>query len=186
MKIGFSPDGDDDGHGMGLEPVHHHLAHAKEVGTYAVHFVDKGQARNLVLVGLAPDGFRLRLHAAHGVIDHDGAIQHAHGALDLDGEVHVAGGVDDVDAMGLEIVLHARPERRGCRRGDGDAAFLFLLHPVHGGCAVMHLAQFVVHPGVEQDALGCRGLAGINVRGNADIAIALYRGVTSHDDLPDT
>ena len=186
MKIGFGSDGDDDGNRVGLEAVHHHLAHTKEIGAHAVHLVDEGQARHLVLVGLAPDGLRLWLHAAHGVVDHDCTVENAHGTLDLDGEVHVARGVDDVDAMGREIVFHARPEGRGGCRCDGDAAFLLLLHPVHGGSAVMDFAQLVVDPGIEQYALGGGGLAGIDMRGDADIAIAFYGRVASHDDLPET
>ena len=58
--------------------------------------------------------------------------------------------------------------RRGGR--DGDAALLLLLHPVHRGGAVVDLADLVVDPGVEEDALGRRGLAGVDVRHDADVA----------------
>src|SRR5262249_11693266 len=61
-----------------------------------------------------------------------------------------------------------------------DAAFLFLLHPVHDGGAVVHLAQLVGDAGVEQDALGGRGLTGINVGTDADVAIALDGGFAGH------
>jgi hypothetical protein len=60
--------------------------------------------------------------------------------------------------------VHPLPEAGRRRRGDGDPALLLLLHPVHGGRAVVHLADLVVHTGVEQDALGGGGLAGIDVR----------------------
>ena len=74
------------------------------------------------------------------------------------------GRVDDVDAVLGQRQVHALPEagRRG--RGDRDAALLLLLHPVHGGGAVVHLADLVVDAGVVQDALGRRRLAGVDVR----------------------
>ena len=70
---------------------------AEEVGPFAVHLVDEGDARHVVLVGLAPDGFALRLDAFPGAEDHHAAVQHAEAPLDLGGEIDVAGRVDEVD-----------------------------------------------------------------------------------------
>src|SRR6185437_15716027 len=86
----------------------------------------------------------------------------------------VAGRVDDVDAM-------VAPEagRRG--GGDGDAALLLLLHPVHGGGALMDFADLVGPAGVIKDALGRRRLAGIDMGHDADVAIAIERGSTCHE-----
>src|SRR6185436_19498384 len=110
-------------------------------------------------------------HAAHRAIDHARAVQHAHRALDLDREVDVARGVDDVDPVLGEVVVHPLPEagRRG--RRDRDAALALLLHPVHDGRAVVDFAYLVRDAGIEKDAFGGRGLAGINVRTDADVAI---------------
>ena len=116
-----------------------------------------------VLVGLAPHGHRLRLDAGDAVEDGDGAVEDAQRALDLGGEVDVAGGVDDVD-----LVVLPPAGRRGGR--DGDAALLLLLHPVHGGGALVDLTDLVGDAGVEQDALGGGGLAGVDVRHDADVA----------------
>src|SRR3546814_9642966 len=55
------------------------------------------------------------------------------------------------------------PEAGGRRGGDGDATLLLLLHPVHGGIAVMGLAELMGDTGVVEDALGRRRLAGIDV-----------------------
>ena len=133
-----------------------------EVGADAVHLVDEADARHAVLVGLAPHRLRLRLDARHGVEHGDRAVEHAQRALDFDREVDVAGRVDDVDAV-------IAPEA-GRRRGrDGDAALLLLLHPVHDGGAFVHFADLVGDAGVEQDALGRRGLAGIDVGHDADV-----------------
>jgi len=75
----------------------------------------------------------------------------------------VAGSVDDVD---LVLV----PEAGHGRGRDGDAAFLFLFHPVSGRSAVVRFANLVVHTCVEQNALGGGGLAGIDVGHDADVA----------------
>ena len=47
--------------GVRAEAVAHRLDGVEEVGAGAVHLVDEGDARDVVLVGLAPDGLRLRL-----------------------------------------------------------------------------------------------------------------------------
>jgi len=62
----------------------------------------------------------------------------------------------------------------------------FLLHVVHDGRAVVHLADLVRDAGVEQDALGGRGLAGVNVRRDADVPVALDRCSAWHDEIPRT
>ena len=148
---------------VGAEPVLHRLDRVVEVGADPVHLVDEGDARDLVLVGLAPDRLGLGLDAGDGVEDRDGAVEDAQRALDLDGEVDVAGRVDDVDAVVLPLAC-----RRG--RGDRDAALLLLLHPVHDGGALVDLAHLVGAAGVIEDALGRRGLTRVDVRHDSDVA----------------
>ncbi len=145
----------------------------EEISAGAVHLVDEGKARHLVLGGLAPDRFRLRLHAADRAVQHAGAVQHTHGTLHLDGKVDVAGGVDDIDAVHRVLLAHAGPETGRGGGGNGDAALLLLLHPVHHRGTIMHFTDFVTHTRIEQDTLGRRGLAGIDVRGNTDVTVAL-------------
>src|SRR5690606_12397633 len=151
--------------------------------TGAVHLVDEGQPRHAVLVGLAPDGLRLGLHAADGAQHEHRAVEHAQRALDLDGEVDVPRGVDDVEPVLRQGLVHAPPERGGGRRLDGDAALLLLLHPVHRRRTVVGLAQLVVDAGVEQDALGGGGLAGIDVGRDAEVAVTLEGSGASHGTL---
>ena len=83
-------------------------------------------------------------------------------------------------------LAHPFPEagRRGGR--DRDAALLFLLHPVHDGGAVMDFADPVRDPRVEQDALGRRRLAGIDVRHDADIPIPREWGLPCHVEASKT
>ena len=157
-----------DRHRVGAELVHHRLDRGEEVGAGAVHLVDERDPRHLVLVGLAPDGLRLRLHARDGVEDRDRAVQHAQAALDLDSKVHVPGRIDDVDAM-------VAPLRRRRRRRDRDPALLLLRHPVHRGGALVHLTHLVGAAGVVEDPLRRRGLAGVDVRHDPDVADAVQR-----------
>src|SRR5882762_4811903 len=101
----------------------------------------------------------------------DGAVavfEHAQRPLDLDGEVDVAGRVDDVDPVVL-------PPARGGGRGDGDAALLLLDHPVHDGGALVDLAHLVGAAGVVEDALGRRGLSGVDVGHDPDVPDAVER-----------
>ena len=148
---------------VGAEPVGHRLHRVEEVGAGAVHLVDVGEARHLVLVGLAPDRLGLGLDPGDGVEDGDRAVEHAQAALDLDREVDVAGRVDDVDPVVL-------PLAGGGGGGDRDAALLLLLHPVHHRSALVDLAHLVGAAGVIEDALGRRRLTGVDVRHDPDIA----------------
>ncbi len=183
LETFLGADRDHDGHGVGLQAQAHLVIDLEEVGAGTVHLVDEREAGHLVLVGLAPDGFRLGLHATHGAIDHAGTVQHAHGTLHLDGEVHVAGGVDDVEAVLGVGHVHALPEAgRGGGR-DRDAALLLLLHPVHGRSAVVHFADLVVHTRVEQDTFSRRGLASVDVGRDTDVAVALDGSLACHDGL---
>src|SRR4051812_27718790 len=137
--------------GVGAQARLHRLHGALEVRADAVHLVDERDPRHGVLVGLAPDGLRLRLDAGDGVEEGDRAVEHAQRALHLDGEVDVAGRVDDVDA-----VLAPLARRRG--GGDRDATLLLLLHPVHRGGALVDLADLVRAPRVVEDPLSRRRL----------------------------
>jgi hypothetical protein len=142
-----------------------------EVGAELVHLVDEADARHAILVGLAPHSLGLRLHAFLAIEDGDGAIEHAKRTLHLGGEVDVAGGVDDVDLeLLLGIVRLAIPEAGGRGGLDGDAALLLLRHEVHGRSAVVGLADLVVLARVEQNTLGRRGLTGIDMSHDADVA----------------
>ena len=148
---------------LGAKAVHDGLHGEVEVRTQLVHLVDEADPGDVVLVGLTPHGLGLGLNALLAVEDRDRAIEDAQRALNLNGEVDVTRGVDDVD---LVLV----PEAGHRRGGDGDPPLLLLLHPVGGGSTVVGLTDLVVHPGVEEDALGHRGLTGVDVRHDADIA----------------
>ncbi len=175
-ELVLGADGQLDGdRGLGGETVDHHVDAALEVGAHPVHLVDEGDAGNVVLVGLAPDRFRLGLHAGHRVEHRDRPVEDAQGPFDLGGEVDVARSVDDVDPVLF-------PEAGGGRGGDGDPALLLLLHPVHGGGAVVDFTDLVIDSGVEKNPLGRGGLARVDMRGNPDVAGLFEGGGTSSHD----
>ena len=142
-----------------------------EVSAQLVHLVDEADARNAVLVGLTPYGLGLRLNAFLAVEDGHGTIEHAQRTLHLGGEVDVARGVDDVDLELLARVVGLTVPEAGGRSGlDRDATLLLLRHEVHRRSAIVRLADLVVLTGVVQNTLGGGGLAGIDVRHDADVA----------------
>jgi small GTP-binding protein len=97
------------------------------------------------------------------VVDRHRTVEHPQRPLHLDGEVDVARGVDDLDGVTLPLAL-------GGGGSDGDTALLLLLHPVHDRGALVYLADLVRDAGVEEDSLGGSGLAGVDVRHDADVA----------------
>jgi hypothetical protein len=76
-EVAFGPDRQLDRHGVRAEAVDHGLDAHLEVRADPVHLVDVGDARDAVLVGLAPDGLGLRLDAGDGVEQRDRAVEHA-------------------------------------------------------------------------------------------------------------
>ena len=137
-QVAFGSDGELDGHGIGLEPILDLPVNLEEIRAGAVHLVDEHHPRNGVAISLTPDGFGLGLDTTHGAEHCNHSIKHPHGTLHLDGEVHVPGCINDVDPVVL-------PRRGNGSRGDGDATFPFLGHPVGHGGAVVHLTDLVHH-----------------------------------------
>ncbi len=182
----FGPDGEENRERIRLELGAHVVQGIVKVRAGAIHFVDERNPRYLVFGRLSPDGFRLRLYAGDTTEHSDRTIKHTHGTLHLRREVHVTGSVNDVDAMryvieclvdpvfaGLDTFL--RPKAGDRRRRNRDAAFAFLLHPIRNRIAIIHVANFVDQARVKENALGGGRLAGVNMRGDADVARALER-----------
>ena len=177
LEIGFRADGNLQRHGARAQPLADGVQHVLEVRAVLVHLVDEADAGNLVLVALPPHRLGLRLHAGNGVEQRHRAVQHAQRPLHFGGEVHVARSVDDVDAI---VLPHASG---GCRR-NRDAAFLLLLHVVHGRGALMHFADAVRDARVEQDALCRCRFSGVDVRHDSDIPATIQRYGACHSQFP--
>ena len=156
-----------------LEAILHHVDNIEEVCAHDVHLVDERHTRDMILVGLVPNGLGLGLNAALCAEYRDRTIEYAQGTLYLNGEVNVARGVDDVDA----VILPVAGGRSG---GDGDTTLLLLLHPVHGRGTVMGIADLIVYAGVIQDTLGRSGFTGIDVSHDADISRSFKRILSRH------
>ena len=170
----FDTDGQLEHDGVGLQAVADGLHRAEEVGADTVHLVDEADTGDVVSVSLTPNGFRLGLNAVHAVEHGHSTVEHAQGTFDFDGEVHVAGGVDDVDGLALPLAV-------GGSRGNGDAAFLFLFHPVHGGLTFVSFTNLVGNASVEKDTFGGGSLTGVNMGHDADIAQILeFKGTVRH------
>ncbi len=173
LKLVLGTHGQLHGHRIAFQAAPDLLHHAREIGAGAVHLVHEREPRHAVAAGLAPDRLRLRLHAAHGAENRNRAVQHAKAALNLDGEVYVPGRVDDVDAVLVVLLVHAAPETGGRSRGDGDTPLLLLDHPVHDGRTVVDLPHLVGDPGVVKNTLRGGRFAGVDVRGDPDVPVAL-------------
>src|SRR5699024_420936 len=117
-------------------------------------------------------------------------VQNTQRTFYLNGEVHVAGGVDDVDPMpvllglgGIAQQFRVAPVAGGRSRSDGNTTLLLLRHPVHGSRAIVRFTDLVVNTSVIQDTLGGGGLAGVDVRHNADVSGHFQRNVSWHINL---
>ena len=134
----------------------------------------------MILVRLTPYGFRLRLNATDRTEHGTGAIENTQGTFDLNSKVNVSRRINNIDTVLLVLAFHTSPETGGSSRGNGNTAFLLLLHPVHGGSAVVYLTYLVRYACVIQDTFGCGGLARINVRHDTDIPVTIDRRLASH------
>src|SRR5690606_356594 len=105
------------------------------------------------------------------------AVEHTQGAFDLDREVDVAGRVDDVQALAL-------PEGGRRSRGNGDAPLLLLRHEIHGRRTFVRLADLVALASEEQNALGRRRLAGVDMRHDTEVAVVLDGMLAGHGLYP--
>mmetsp|Transcript_11152 Transcript_11152/g.14697 ORF Transcript_11152/g.14697 Transcript_11152/m.14697 type:complete len:536 (-) Transcript_11152:66-1673(-) len=188
FKLGFSANRHLNRRRDRTRSVFDHVHAVEEVSADLVHLVDEHDARNLVAVSLTPHGFGLGFNTGVGVQNTDCTVENRQRTLNFDGEVNVAGGVDDVQTVlrsvsGLTI-FGAFPESGGRSRGDGDAAFLLLLHPVHGGCTIVHLTDVVGFTSVIQDTLGTGGFTCIDVRHNTEVTVMVECIVACHRSEP--
>ena len=150
------------------QPILDLLVDSIELGADAVHLVDEAEPRYVVLGGLPPDGLALRLDPLDGREDDDGAVEHAERPLDLGREVDVARSVDDVDRDRLAArVLPVAGDRR---RDDRDAPLALLFQVVGRGVPLVDVSHPVDLAGVVEDPFGGRGLAGVDVGDDADVA----------------
>ncbi len=163
-ELRFRADGQDHDERLCAENFFHLSDDAVKICADPVELVHVNDAGNAGIVGVAPVRFRLRLNAARAAEDADAAVKNLERTVNFDGEIDVAGGVDDVE-------LVASPEASGGGGLDGDAALCFLVHEVHGGCAVVDLTDFVDLAGELENAFGGGRFTRIDVGEDADVAV---------------
>jgi hypothetical protein len=61
----------------------------------------------------------------------------------------VSGGVDNIDLVFVVLLAHACPKAGGSSGRYGNAAFLFLFHPIHNSGAVMDFSDLMGKTGVK-------------------------------------
>ena len=159
--------------GICFETFLHHFDYTIEVRAVYVHLVDISHSRDSVFVSLTPYGFRLRLNTAFGTEYRYGTVQNSERTLNLDREVNVSGRVYDVDSVSF-------PETSGGSGGNCDTSLLLLLHPVHGGRAVMGFAKLVCLTGVIKDSFCGSRFAGVDVSHDTNISCMFKRIFSWH------
>src|SRR5699024_5634487 len=142
------------------------------VSTRTVHLVNKRKTRYAILVSLTPNGFRLRLNAAHGAVNHYRTIKHTHRTLYLDGKVYVARGINNINTVLIKLLRHPAPKTGGRCIGNSDTSLLFLLHPIHGRSTFVRFSYFVRNTRIEQYPFSGGSFTGINMRTHTDVSIS--------------
>ena len=173
LEIGFRADRQLQRHRACAETLVDHLSTQREKSApMRSILLTKHDARHVVLVGLAPDGFGLRLDAWS-----PSSTPTAPSSTRSERSTSMVKSTWPGVSMMLMRWSFQNAGRRGGR--DRDAALLLLLHPVHGRGAVMDFADLVGLAGVIEDALGRRRLAGVDVGHDADVAVISRCGVVA-------
>ena len=157
FHIIFQADGNLEHDCVQIQLVTQLLGNAVGIGAGSVTLVDKGDPGNVVAGHLPINGDRLGLYPTDRTENQDSAVKHPQGPLDLNGEVNVAGRINDIYVMAL-------PVTEGGSGLNGDTAFLFQLHGIHGRADAIFSAYFMNGMnslGVIENTLGKRGLARI-------------------------
>ena len=116
------------------------MVYPEEIGSLPIHFIDKGNPGNPVLLSLPPNRFRLSFNTPYRTEKSNRTVKNPQRPFHLNGEIDVTGGVDDVDLVLLILII---PERGRGSRCYGNPPLLFLFHPVHSGSAIMYLTHAV-------------------------------------------
>ena len=160
-------------HRVRPQPADNLVERPLKVGPDPIHLVDEADARNAVLVGLPPDGFALGFDPLHGAENDQRPVQHPQAPLDLGRKIDVPRRVDDVDRVLGDAGRLVLPAAGNGGRVDRDPALRLFRVEVGDRRAVVDFAHLVGKAGVVEDPLGRRGLAGIDMSHDADIADSL-------------
>ena len=148
-----------------------------------VHLVDEGKNGDMAHGADLEQLPRLGLDALGTVDDHDRRVGGHQGTVGVLGKVLVAGGVQNVDAEAVVLELQYR-------RGDGDTALLFNLHPVGDGGTGVFLALDGAGLGdgasVQEEFFRQGGFTGVGVRDDGKGPAAADFFAQSRHAIPST
>ena len=121
-----------------------------------VHFVDKQEGGDLVLLQQLPQGYGVGLDAVGTADDQHRAIQNRQGSLRFGGKIHMARGIHQGDLPVFRF--------QHCLLGEnGDALFPLQRMGVQAGVAVIHTAQGALCAAFIQQRLGKRSFSGVHM-----------------------
>ena len=140
LEVFFRSDGDLDRTRICAQNFLHLAIYFKEVCSATVHFIYICQTRHMIFIGLAPNGFTLRFHTAYRTKSSNSSVQNTKRAFHFHGKVNVSRSVDQIDFVSLIVVF---PESGSSSTGNSNTTFLFLRHPVHCGCTIVHFPYFM-------------------------------------------
>ncbi|OAV64733.1 hypothetical protein Barb6_03128 [Bacteroidales bacterium Barb6] len=69
-----------------------------------------------------------------------------------------------VNQINLEFIIVIVPESSSGGGSNRNTPFLLLRHPVHRGCTIVHLADFMSQTGIKKDTFGRSCFTRINMR----------------------
>jgi hypothetical protein len=169
----FRTDGDLYDQGMGSKTLSHHLHRPKEIRPNPIHLVDEGHLGNPIFICLVPYGLGLGFHAFDGAEDRNGPIQHTQRTFHFNREIDMTGSINNMNGVPL-------PFDRRDGRGNGNSSFLFLLHPIHGGRAIIYFSHAVGLFRVKKDPFSDSGLSRIDVGHKPNISGSGEPFLSSH------
>ena len=177
LECGFSANRELHCNSLSVKSVVNGLNCVKEICAYGIHLVNKCDTRYMVMICLSPNGFRLGLNAVLSTEYCYGTIKYAERTFNFYSEVYVPWSINDVYSVSF-------PMAGGSCGSNGNPAFLFLFHPVHGSCAIMNFTNLMIYTGVVKNTFRGSCLAGIDVCHDTDITGFYKRKFSSHDFSP--
>ena len=152
-------------------------------GPGPVQFVNKTDAGDFRFISITPIRFRLGLHPRHSVKNNHRAIQHSKRSFHFRRKINMPGSINNIKTVFFILIvvsISRHPKTSDSGRGNSDAPFPLLFHPIGHGIAIMHFAYLVRYTGIKKHPLCCSRFACVNVRDNSNISDFFQRIISFH------
>ena len=123
LKFLTAADGPVDRVGLNAKLVFNFIKQVVWAAGLTVHFIDKGEDRNIAEQAYLEQLTGLRLNAFRGINNHHRGVRGHQRAIGILRKILMPGGIENIDAVAVILKLHDRG-------GNGDPALLFNFHPV--------------------------------------------------------